>query len=186
MRDYNAQPMHIRLKLLRVRNGLWIAFLLILAACYHQSSGFVMLRADHTVSPISAYPVAVDPSRVGTYPPDIKSGAGYFYDEVLEYRVWLHPDQGAAPLNGDQDYFATFAQYERAAAFSKTTAGAEQPIVLVRQREWIAEPTPGQFHAESGERVTEWRVKWLAGNKRGPKTISNFLAHPRPAPNEED
>jgi hypothetical protein len=58
--------------------------------------------------------------------------------------------------------------------------------VLVRQREWIAEPMPGKFHAEKGDRVTEWRVKWLAGNKRGPETIANFLVHPKPAPKEQD
>ena len=144
-----------------------------------------MMRADRTVSLPSAYSVAVDPSRVGTYAPDTKSGSGYFYDDVLEYRVWLHPDNGAAPLNGDKDYFVAFAQYERAEAFSKSTAGAEEPIVLVLQREWINEPTPGEFHAERTERIAEWRVKWLAGNKRGPDTISNFLAHPKPAPREQ-
>lgn len=144
-----------------------------------------MLRADRMITPPSAYPIAVDPNRVGTYPPDTKSGAGYFYDEVLEYRVWLHPDRGAAPLNGDEDYFVAFAQYERAEGFSKSTNGAEEPIVLVRQLEWIDEPIPGQFHAEKTERITEWRVKWLAGGKRGPETINNFLAHPKPAPKEE-
>ncbi len=89
-----------------------------------------MIRADRTVSAVSAYPIAVDPSKVGTYASDTKSGAGYFYDDVLEYRVWLHPDKGAAPLNGDKDYFVTFAEYETAQAFSKSTAGTEQPIVL--------------------------------------------------------
>jgi putative acetyltransferase len=159
---------------------------LILAACHQQSSGFVMLRADRTVSPVSAYPVAVDASKVGTYPPDTKSGAGYFYDDVIEYRVWLHPDNGAAPLNGNKESCVAFAQYERAEAFSKSTAGAEEPIVLVRQREWIDEPTRGQFHVDRTERITEWRVKWLAGNKRGADTISKFLAHPKPAPKEEE
>jgi len=145
-----------------------------------------MVRADRTVTPGSAYPVAVEPNRVGTYPPEAKSGAGYFYDDVLEYRVWLNPEHGAARLNGDKDYFVAFAQYETAEAFSRATAGTEEPIVLVRQREWIAEPTPGTFHAEKGERVTEWRVKWLAGNKRGPGTIRNFLAHPKSARKEDE
>ena len=76
-----------------------------------------MLRADRTVSPTSAYPVAVDPSKVGTYPPDTKSGAGYFYDNVLEYRVWLHPDNGAAPLNGDKDYFVVLRSTKRRKPF---------------------------------------------------------------------
>ena len=178
--------MRIRFRFARFQNGVGIALLLIFAACHHQTSGFVMLRADRTVSPTSAYPVAVDLSKIGTYPPDTKSGAGYFYDDVLEYRVWLHPDHGAALLNGHKDYFVAFAQYEMAEAFSKGTAGSEEPIVLVRQREWIDEPTPGQFHAQRSERIAEWRVKWLAGNKRGADTVSNFLAHPKPAPKEEE
>lgn len=95
-------------------------------------SGFVVAHADHSVSASSAYPVAIDPSQVGTYSPDTKSGAGYFYDDVLEYRVWLHPERGASPLNGDDDYFVAFAQYEIAESFSKSTPGAEEPIVLVR------------------------------------------------------
>jgi hypothetical protein len=128
----------------------------------------------------------VEPNRVGTYSSDTKSGAGYFYDDVLEYRVWLHPERGAARLNGEKDYFVAFAQYEPAEAFCRATAGAEKPIVLVRQREWIDEPTPGTFHAKKGERTTEWRVKWLAGSKRGPNTISDFLAHPKSAPTEKE
>ena len=178
--------MPIGLRLTRLRTTLGIACLLVWLGCNHQNSGFVKVRADQSVSPASAYPIAVDPSKVGTYPVDTKSGAGYFYDDVLEYRVWLHPDRGATPLNGDDDYFVAFAQYERAEEFSTTIAGAEQPIVLDRQREWIAEPTPGKFHAEKGDRVTEWRVKWLAGNKRGPETIAKFLAHPKPAPKEQE
>jgi putative acetyltransferase len=84
-----------------------------------------MLSADRTVSSGSAYPFAVDASKVGTYPPDTKSGAGYFHDDVLEYRVWLYPEHGAAPLNVDKDYFVAFAQYERAKEFSKSSAFEE-------------------------------------------------------------
>jgi hypothetical protein len=59
---------------------------------------------------------------VGTYPTDTKSGAGYFYDDVLEYRVWMHPEKGAAPFNGTNDYMAAFAQYEAAETFSRQRA----------------------------------------------------------------
>ena len=38
--------------------------------------------------------------RVGSFPAATKSGGGYFYDEVLEYRVWLHPERGAAAYGG--------------------------------------------------------------------------------------
>jgi len=71
----------------------------------------------------SKFPIAIDPSRVGKYPSTAKSGAGYFYDDVLEYRVWLHPERGAVPLNGRNDYFVAFAQYESAKSFSESTKG---------------------------------------------------------------
>ncbi len=89
------------------------------------------------------------------------------------------------PFRWNHDYFVAFAQYETAEAFSKSNAGAEEPLVLVRQLEWIDEPQPGHYVAEKGERVTEWRVKWLAGSKRNPDSIKELLKHPRPA-SEED
>ena len=87
-----------------------LAGLFVLVACRERDSGFVLIRADRSVAPGSAYPVAVEPSRVGAYPADTKSGAGYFYDDVLEYRVWLNPQRGAARLSGEKDYFVAFAQ----------------------------------------------------------------------------
>ena len=33
------------------------------------------------------YPPAAYPEKVGTYPALCHSGGGYFYDDVLEYRV---------------------------------------------------------------------------------------------------
>jgi hypothetical protein len=151
-----------------------------IVGCKHDEprSGFVAVRADHRIVGTSKYPVAIDPNRVGSYPPDAKSGAGYFYDDVLEYRVWLNPDRGARPLNGSQDYFVAFAQYELAQEFSDNTPGAEPPLVLVRQREWVDEPQKGQFIRESGERITEWQVQWLKDTKRNERSIDEFLKHP--------
>lgn len=40
---------------------------------------------------MSHYPAAIDSALVGTYPAHTKSGGGYFYDDVLEYRVWCRP-----------------------------------------------------------------------------------------------
>jgi putative acetyltransferase len=148
-------------------------------------SDFVLIRADRETTGNSAFPFAVDPNRVGTYPTETKSGAGYFYDAVLEYRVWLHPERGAKPLNGSNDYYVAFAQYEHAEEFSKKTSGAETPLVLVRQFEWIDEPKRGQFVPKKGERTTEWQVAWLKGDKRTDKSIEEFLKHPYEAgPNE--
>ena len=157
--------------------------LLLLSACNHGKppSGFAVVRADRQVRGASKYPMAVDPNRVGTYPPDTKSGAGYFYDEVLEYRVWFNPANGAEPLNGKNDYFVAFAQYEAADAFSKKTAGADAPLVLVRQLEWISEPKRGHFISEKSERIAEWQIAWLTDNKRTEESIKDFMKHPREA-----
>jgi hypothetical protein len=159
---------------------LWVLF----AACSHKESGFIAVGADRDVSGVSAYPTAVDPSRVGRYSPATKSGAGYFYDDVLEYRVWLHPENGAAPVNGGSDYFVAYAQYERAEVFSRTTPGAERPLVLVRQLEWIDEPAPKQFVPRKGDRVTEWQITWLLNAKRSVGSIAEFMQHPRPSRSE--
>jgi len=150
-------------------------------ACGPQVDGLSPASVDRGISGASSFPIAADPSRVGTYSGRVKSGAGYFYDDVLEYRVWLHPERGARPLAGDRDYFAAFAEYERAAAFAGSAQGSEEPLVLIRQREWIDEPSPGQYTVEKTERIAEWRVEWLKGAKRGPNSIREFLAHPRPA-----
>jgi hypothetical protein len=145
------------------------------------SSGFARVRSDRVVSGASAYPLAVDLERVGSYPPETKSGAGYFYDDVLEYRVWLHPENGADRANGGSDYFVSFAQYERAEIFAKSTRGAEQPLVLVRQLEWVDEPEPLHFVPMKEQRITEWQVKWLLGSKRTPESLDEFMKNPRPA-----
>jgi hypothetical protein len=123
----------------------------------------------------------MDIAEVGKYAPNSKSGAGYFYDDVLEYRVWFHPERGALPLNGDQDYYVAFAQYEKAEELSKSSNGAENPLVLVRQYEWVNEPEHGHYLAEKGNRIAEWQVKWLDGSKRSSDSISEFLKHPKPA-----
>ena len=142
---------------------------LLTCGCSEAEKSSTDLPPDLTVVASSQYPVAVDPSRVGSYSPLSKSGGGYFYDDVLEYRVWVHPKAG-----GD-DYFRAFASFEPAVQFSKRTAGAEEPLVLVRQLKWVNEPKTGQFEPRSDERVSEWRVEWLSGSKRSEDSIAKFL-----------
>ena len=122
---------------------------------------------ERTPMPSSAYPIAVNLKKVGKYPALTKSGAGYVYDDVLEYRVWIHTD--------DDDYYHAFATYEEAKHFSEKTDRAEEPLVLVIQHEHINEPEPGVYEHVKGDRLTEWRVEWLDSSKRGPDTIANFL-----------
>jgi hypothetical protein len=127
------------------------------------------------------YPDAVNTEMVGTYSPLAKSGGGYVWDEVLEYRVWCHPERGAPDSEDGSDYYHAFARYADAMAFSRDTRGAEDPVALIRQVEYIDEPEPGVYRHVLEERITEWPVEFLRRPRRTEKTIPNFLSPNAPA-----
>jgi hypothetical protein len=158
---------------------LFVSIVLLTLVRLAVAGDFPTASTDRTISGQSVHPIAVDSAKVGTYSALVKSGAGYFYDDVLEYRVWLHPERGAPKKNGNSDYFVAFAQYERALAFSQQSKGAEEPLVLIRQLKHVNEPKPGVFEVIEGERIAEWRVEWLRGSKRTPGAIERFLAQRR-------
>lgn len=160
----------------RMRLFLLLAALLAPVAGAQPVEPFSAAHFDRATAPPSSQPLASKPELVGTYPGHSKSGGGYFYDEVLEYRVWLHPEKGAPDVAGGEDYFAAFARYESALAYSQATTGAEPPLVLIRQIESINEPSPGKFEWDKTERVTEWQVDWLKGSRRTADSIQTFLA----------
>lgn len=120
-------------------------------------------------------PVAVVPEKVGEYPAQVKSGGGYFFDHVLEYRVWCHPERGAPDEFDGNDYYYSFPTYEKALEFSEATPGAEEPLALVRQLEWVNEPEEGVYVHERGERIAEWQVEWLGRGARMPGDIEAFI-----------
>jgi putative acetyltransferase len=126
------------------------------------------------------YPRAITPKKVGTYPALAKSGGGYVWDAVLEYRVWCHPERGAPDLDDGNDYYEAFATYPKALAFSQRTPGAEEPLALVLQREHINEPAPGVYVHVKDERITEWPVEFLHRPRRTRRTIPDFLAPDAP------
>lgn len=107
------------------------------------------------------------------------------WDAVLEYRVWLHPERGAPDEMDGNDYFRAFASYEDAFAFARETRGAEAPLALVLQREFIAEPENGMYVHVRTERVAEWAVTYLSRPQRTERTIPDFLAPDAP-PNRLD
>jgi hypothetical protein len=74
-----------------------------------------------------SYPDAVEAGLVGTYPALAHAGGGLVRDDVLEYRVWCHPE------SGDDDYYHAFSTYARATAFAENTPGAEEPLLVARQ-----------------------------------------------------
>jgi hypothetical protein len=124
---------------------------------------------------MSPYPKAINPEMVGEYDALCKSGGGYFYDEVLEYRVWCHPAEGAPEDFEGGDYYYPFETYEDALVFSKSRPGAEKPLVLIRQLEYINEPEDNVFAHIKAERIAEWQVQWLENSKRQADSIEKFL-----------
>ncbi len=126
------------------------------------------------------YPDVLDKDSVGTYPALVKAGGGYVWDEVLEYRVWCHPEKGADNLEDGDDYFYAFHSYEDAFSFSEKTVGADEPIALVWQEEHINEPEPGKFIHVKEDRLTEWPVAFLSRPKRTEKTIPDFMSPSAP------
>jgi hypothetical protein len=117
------------------------------------------------------YPDAVDASLVGSYPALAKAGGGYVWDDVLEYRVWCHPERGAPDDADGNDYYFAFATYDEAAAFSQNTKGAGEPLALVRQVEYIDEPETGEYRHVKKLRITEWPWSFSAALE-GLRTLS--------------
>ena len=128
-----------------------------------------------------SYPSVYDVSRVGSYPARVYAGGGYVWDEVLEYRVWCHPENGAVDANGGNDYYRAFSSYEEAVEFSQSTPGTEEPLALILQREFIDEPIEGEYVHVKKERVAEWPVQFLNRPRRTPETLPTFFAPNAPS-----
>ena len=127
-----------------------------------------------------SYPDVIDPTLVGTYPASAMSGGGYVWDAVLEYRVWCHPESGAADLEEGSDYFHSFASFADALTFAENTEGAEKPLALIMQEEYIDESSPGKYRHVKKRRVAEWQVEFLSRPRRTPRTIPDFMAPDAP------
>jgi hypothetical protein len=130
---------------------------------------------------MSKYPKVKYPELVGTYTALVKSGGGYVWDEVLEYRVWCHPHDGAPDIEAGNDYYYAFDNYEGALQFSQENPGAEAPLALIHQEEFIAEPELGKYVHVKEERLTEWPVEFLSRPKRNSNTIPDFLSPNAPS-----
>lgn len=128
-----------------------------------------------------SYPDAIDPTLVGSYPASAMSGGGYVWDAVLEYRVWCHPERGAADLEDGSDYYYSFASFADALAFADHNAGSEKPLALIVQEEYIDESAPGKYRHVKKRRVAEWQVEFLARPRRTARTIPDFMAPDAPA-----
>jgi hypothetical protein len=140
---------------------------------------FSLIKAIKLI--MSKYPVVKDVDLAGTYPALVKSGGGCVWDEVLEYRVWCHPEKGASDLYDGEVYYYPFATYDEALKFSNENSGTESPVALILQEEHINEPEPGNYAHVKGQRLTEWNVQWLERSKRQENTIPDFFSPTAPA-----
>jgi hypothetical protein len=145
-----------------------------------ESAARPMFGLASTSESAPGYPDAVDASLVGTYSGLSGAGAGFVWDEVLEYRVWCHPERGAPAVEEGNDYYHSFATHKEALEFSQRTKGAEEPLALIRQAEYISEPEPGQYFHVKEERITEWPVEFLRRPRRTANTIPDFLSPTAP------
>lgn len=128
-----------------------------------------------------AYPAVMDESLVGTFDALQHAGGGYVWDEVLEYRVWMHPEDGAPDEADGSDYYYAFAAYGDALDCYRNSEGSEEPLALILQREHLDEPQPGVIRHVKSERMTEWPVEFLSRPRRTDRTIPDFLAPDAPA-----
>ena len=79
------------------------------------------------------------------------------------------------------DYYLAYATVAEAVAAARSTPGAEEPLALIRQVEYIGEPEPGEYRHMKDVRVTEWPVEFLSRPRRTPDTIPAFLSPDAPA-----
>jgi len=129
---------------------------------------------------MAEYPKVKAPDLVGTYPALAKSGGGYVWDAVLEYRVWCHPERGAPDIEDGNDYYYTFEECEDAVKFSEENPGTETPLALIEQNEYIDEPEDGGYTHIKEKRITEWPIEFLKRPKRTENTIPDFLSPDAP------
>lgn len=127
------------------------------------------------------YPDAIDTSLVGIYSAVAGSGGGYVWDDLLEYRVWYHPERSAPDEQDGNDYYYAYATYAEALKASQSIKGTEKPLALIRQAEYIDEPAPGEYRHVREERITEWTVEFLKRPRRNSRTIPDFLSPDAPA-----
>ena len=103
------------------------------------------------------------------------------WDAVLEYRVWCHPEHGASDKDKGSDYYHAFVTYPEALAFSESTDGAEEPLALILQKEYIDKPAPERYVHVKERRVAAWPVEFLNRPRRTENTLLDFFSPNAPS-----
>ena len=110
------------------------------------------------------YPAGVlDKSKVGTYGALQKSGGGYLYDEVLEYRVW------------DRNEFDFFDNINEATIHAKKIGAEVTPLVLQKAGHWVSWDKDDKISIGDEDRIAEWRLDWLLTSKYSPEKLKEKM-----------
>ena len=104
---------------------------------------------------------------------------------MLEYRIWFHPERGAEDTEDGNDYYLAFATYSEALECFQSKKGAEEPLALILQEEYIDESESEHYIHIREQRIAEWPVTFLSRPRRTANTIPDFLSPDAP-PNRLD
>lgn len=155
----------------------FIAVLLavVVAACSRPVAPFSPAHVDQSVSQQSRYPLAAEPSLVGTYSGRSKSGG------ATSMTTSLSTESGSIPSRERRHWLETMTTSPRSRNTSRRWPSRRRTrcratVVVLRQLESINEPSPGVYRHQSGARITGWLPQWLLGSKREPDSITKFLA----------
>src|SRR4051812_10979196 len=86
------------------------------------------INGEKKFEKMKQYPKVRNPELIGKYPELVKAGGGYVWDDVLEFRVWCHPHDGAPDIESGNDYYFAYETYEEALKFSQLNQGCEEPL----------------------------------------------------------
>jgi putative acetyltransferase len=117
----------------------------------------------------SDYPLPDDLAAVGTHAAAAARDSGVFYDDVLEYRLWVR-----RPATTEELMFA-FPTVEDAHE-ARTALGRDARLcVLVQQREPIERMEDGSYVQRSEPRRVEWPITWLVDGRPGEDAVQEVL-----------
>lgn len=126
-------------------------------------------------------PDAIDSQKVGYYGHADSYNDGYFWDELLEYRVRCR----ALPTDEEEELLYCFRDYPSAFEFYKKTPTAQELNALVLQKESITRLNRNEFKHITTPRTAEWPAHFLMRPQGSASFIAKFLTLSTPQQKKE-
>ncbi len=122
-------------------------------------------------NPMHGLPSAVDHQKVGYYGNAESYNDGYFWDELLEYRVRCR----ALPNDEEEELLYCFKDYQSAFTFYKKTPTTQELNALILQKEHITRLNRNAFKHIDTPRMVEWPAHFLMRPQGSTAFIITFL-----------